>query len=458
VTSLEMLVGAVALLVLVLLIARPMVGIVAFAFAYPLYLVGPRLPVPGMNIETTLVGVAMALTLLRFGLRIPPPRYSLPVICLMLVLLASWLIGGTSLPRFAPDVGLWDLFRAVKSLLFTSLLFFVGYWWFQDRTDRTRLLEAISFGTGIFALTGIADFAIGFSQSARFASRAASFFQNPNMLADFLAAFSLVALYLIRQPEVTRTRRGLHLCVWGASMVAIVLTLSRSGWLGVLAGHGVWFLYVNRQLFAVGFVTVVLAATIAFPLLPAIVQERVERTTSGGVLITSMSELGALEGSAAFRILMYRIGLEMLWDSPLWGHGLHSVSVLSPHYGAKYGIRKRKAPHSLPLKLAAEAGLLGIGVYAWICLTTLMLGRALWRERDHDYTLGALLLASGATILTTNLFQTTFLTSHAESAYFWLLFGACARRYMVGDVDDDEFEELAEHPLPVANRLSHAGI
>jgi O-antigen ligase len=322
VTSLEMLVGAVALLVLVLLIARPMVGIVAFAFAYPLYLVGPRLPVPGMNIETTLVGVAMALTLLRFGLRIPPPRYSLPVICLMLVLLASWLIGGTSLPRFAPDVGLWDLFRAVKSLLFTSLLFFVGYWWFQDRTDRTRLLEAISFGTGIFALTGIADFAIGFSQSARFASRAASFFQNPNMLADFLAAFSLVALYLIRQPEVTRTRRGLHLCVWGASMVAIVLTLSRSGWLGVLAGHGVWFLYVNRQLFAVGFVTVVLAATIAFPLLPAIVQERVERTTSGGVLITSMSELGALEGSAAFRILMYRIGLEMLWDSPLWGHGL----------------------------------------------------------------------------------------------------------------------------------------
>ena len=38
----------------------------------------------------------------------------------------------------------------------------------------------------------------------------------------------------------------------------------------------------------------------------------------------------------------------------------------------------------------------------------------------------ALLLASGATILTTNLFQTTFFHSHAESAYFWLLFGLVA--------------------------------
>jgi O-antigen ligase len=430
VTALEMVAGAGTFVVLVLLIARPMTGMVALALAYPLILVAPRLPVPGMNVETTLVGVALALTLLRFGLRIPPPRYSLPVITLMLVLLASWLIGGTSLPQHAPDVGLWDLFRIVKSLLFTSLLFFVGYWWFQDRTDRTRLLEAISFGTGIFALTGIADSAFGFTQAARIGGRAAGLFLDPNMLADFLAAFSLACLYLLRQPEVPRFRRGLHLCIWGLSMVAIVLTLSRAGWLGVLAGQ------------------------------PAIVQERVERTTSGSVLITGMAELGTLEGSAAFRILMYRIGLDMLWDSPLWGHGLHSVNVLSPHYGAKYGIHKRKAPHSLPLKLAAESGLFGIGVYLWIVLTTLILGRALWRERDHDYALGALLLASGATILTANLFQTTFFHSHAESAYFWLLYGTCARRYMVGDVDDedDEFEEFDEQPAQVTGHLPPAGL
>ena len=81
-TPLEMAAGSVALLVLVLLLARPVTGIVALALVYPLILVAPRLPVPGMNVETTLVGVALALTLLRFGLRIPPPRYSLPVISL----------------------------------------------------------------------------------------------------------------------------------------------------------------------------------------------------------------------------------------------------------------------------------------------------------------------------------------------------------------------------------------
>jgi O-antigen ligase len=433
-----MLAAAGASVVLVLLIVRPMTGMLALALFYPLYLVAPRLPVPGLNVETALVGFAMALTLIRFGMRIPPARFSLPVISLVLVLVGSWLIGSATIPKLARDVTTWDLFRVVKSLLFTSFLFFIGYWWFPDRGDRTRLLEAISFGVGIGASAGIADYMIGFTWAGSY-GRAAGLFTDPNAMADLLAAFSLVSLYLLRQPEVPRSRRGAHFCVWVVSMVAIVLSLSRAGWLGVLAGHAVWFFYINRRYLALGFASVVLAATIAFPLLPTIVQQRVESTRAEGrtTVVSAARGTGSFQGSAAFRIVMYRIGLEMLWDSPLWGHGLNSIKFLSPKYGAKYGMVARKSPHSLPLKLAGEAGLIGLGVYFWLCLTTLGLGRALWRERDHDYALGALLLAAGAAILASNLFQTTFFTSHPESAFFWLLYGACARRYMIGDVGDE---------------------
>jgi O-antigen ligase len=358
------------------------------------------------------------------------------------VLLASWLIGSASLSRFGPELGVWELFRVVKSLLFSSLLFFVGYWWFQDRTDRTRLLEAMSFGVGILAVAGIADYVFGFTFSAVISGRATGFSGNPNMLGGLLAAFSLVSLYLLRQPEVPNVRRRLHLCVWAVAILTIVLTLSRASWVGVMAGHAVWFLYVNRRILAVGFAVMVLAATVAFPLVPTIIQERVEGTTTKGgpTEVRVIRGAGPFKGSAAFRIAMYRIGAEMLWDSPLWGHGLGSIKVLSPEYGAKYGILRGKSPHSLPLKLAAESGFIGLGVYFWIAFTTLMLGRALWRERDHDYAIGALLLAAGAAILASNLFQTSFFHSHIESAYFWLLYGACARRYMIGDVGEEPAE------------------
>jgi O-antigen ligase len=116
------------------------------------------------------------------------------------------------------------------------------------------------------------------------------------------------------------------------------------------------------------------------------------------------------------------------------------VRLLTPQYGAKYGLIRRKSPHSLPLKLGAETGLIGLSVFFWLTLTAALLSMGLWRERDGDHELGALLLAVGVCIGASNIFHTGFLLNHTLSAYFWLLYGTCARRYMVGDVEGEEDE------------------
>src|SRR5580765_4493131 len=69
-----------ALIALVLLFWRPAIGLVFLVAIFPIDPFSPRLPVPGMNTETILLGVAMAMTVLRFGPRLPPLRYSAPVV------------------------------------------------------------------------------------------------------------------------------------------------------------------------------------------------------------------------------------------------------------------------------------------------------------------------------------------------------------------------------------------
>jgi O-antigen ligase len=248
---------------------------------------------------------------------------------------------------------------------------------------------------------------------------------------------------------VPRYRRLIHLGCYGLSIVAIVLTLSRGGWAALVAGHAVWFFYMNRQILALGIAALVLAGTVAFPLLPENVRDRLERVTTEGPVDLSRQArgVGKIQGSAAFRIVMHWIALEMLWDSPLWGHGVHSFVMLSPHYGAKYGMGKPKTSHSLFVKLAGETGLIGLSILFWICIRVRRLGRALWREYDDDHVIGVLLLAVGATIITFSLAGDGFLTTHIVSGFFWLLYGTCVRRFIVGDEIAEEDDFLEEHAV-----------
>jgi O-antigen ligase len=415
-----------------LLFWRPVAGLVLLAAIYPIDPFSPRLPVPGMNTETILLGIAFAVTVLRFGARVPPLRYSGPVLAFILVTLMAFLLAIPWALRLSVggDTVIWLVFKFWKSITFTALLFFTTYWWFALPNDRQRMLEAMSVGVGICCVGWVADYVLTITPIAA-DGRPAGLQGDPNDMAAAIGSMMFVPLYLaLRGFELSRFRRLLHLGVYGLSFLAVVLSLSRGNWVALIVAHAVFLLLMSRTLFLAAIASVAVIVTVGYPLLPQVVRDRIEVTTSADRVLYQVPLAVGLEGSAATRVVFARIGADMLLRSPIWGNGLNAFYFRTPEFGAKYGMLNFKDPHNLVVKFAAESGLIGVAALAWLIWAVFRCGRRLWRADSREFRLGAVLLAAATYVLVANLSTDSFISTKQVSGYFWILYALCARAYV----------------------------
>jgi O-antigen ligase len=441
VTLLEIVATGGFALVLALLFVRPQLGIVALIAFYPLVELVPRMPLPGMNAETALFVGAGAVTLMRFGPRLPPLRYSAPFVVFVMVMLMSWGIGAVQAVAIDP----WELFKIWKSATFPCLFFLFAYWWIVDERSRRHALEAITWSVGVVAITGLVDSVAPFSASG-LQGRAAGVLDEPNNMGGLLAAFSLVALPLIGSRELGWLRRAAYLAVYLLALAVTVLTLSRGAWLGMLAGHAVVLILARPAWLLAGLLAGAILLPSSYPFFPERVRERIEETFEPQRRVFR----GGAErfGSGAERIVFYQIGYEMFLESPIWGQGMESFLVRSKDYGARYGLLSHRAPHSLVVKLASETGLIGLSMLAWLGLAVGAVGFSLWRGRPEARRLGLTLLAVTGSIAASNLVHDTFTGHHVFGGLFWMLFGSAARLHF-----DSRRGEIAVGEPPEPARL-----
>jgi len=429
-----------AALALGLLFWRPLAGLVVIAAIYPMDPFSPRLPVPGLNTETALLGVAFAITVLRFGARVPPLRFSGPVVAFIAVMGMAFLLALPWAVRFhVEDVSaVWAIFKFWKSVTFSALLFFTTYWWFARPDDRQRMLEALSVGIFISCIAGLLDYALGLTATGA-SGRASGLHGDPNAMAEAVGSMMFVPLYLATRVQgLSSLRRLFHGGVYGLSFLAVVLSLSRGNWVALVVAHAVYLLLVSRPLFFAGAATALLLATVAFPLLPKVVRERIEVTAVSGTTVYQVPYAVGLESSAATRVVFAKIGADMFAHSPLWGNGLNAFYFRTPEFGAKYGFLDMKDPHSLVVKLAAESGAIGLAVLAWVVWAVFRCGRRLWRSDSREFHLGAVLLASGTHVLVASLSTDSFLYAKQISAYFWILYALSVRAYVERRSSEEE--------------------
>ena len=414
-----------ALLILVLLVARPRLGIAALAVFYPFNQFVPTTPLPGVNSETILFAVAIGMTLMRFGGRFPPLRVSGPIFAYLLILIGSWAITLTWYGNVVPGHSNWTGLKLAKNLALATVYFYLAFSWFPTVRDRRFLLEALSMALMLVALVGVADFVLGLTDWGQ-TGRATGVLRDPNVHAALLGFLALVPLYLLHEGDLPIPRRMLHLGSYGVAMLALVLTLSRGGWLAALFGHAVWFLLVNRRLLLIGGLALVFCATLAYPLLPGLVRNRVEETFQTGGTIYGTSLAQGFEASAGLRVAMWQIGWDMFQTSPIWGHGLKSFFLRTPRYGASYGVLTHKDPHNLIVRVAAETGLLGLAVFSWLVMVICATAYSVWRSGPENRLLGALVLAATAQFAMANMFATVAY-QNLVSVYFWILLGMITR-------------------------------
>jgi O-antigen ligase len=193
-------------------------------------------------------------------------------------------------------------------------------------------------------------------------------FENPNFLAYHLVVSTPLALALRDALPRARAARALLLLIVGIYAVAILLTGSRGGAVGLAA---VLLFWLARSLahgrFAVGAALAIAVGVLMAPTSPLARDE------------TTKNLSGQVDASAQGRIDAWRTALRMAEANPILGVGAGAFVVGYDHY-APGDAGPARAPHNSFAMIAAELGLPALAIFAAALLGAFRaLGRAALR-------------------------------------------------------------------------------
>jgi len=296
---------------------------------------------------------------------------------LALVLLVGWAglsfvsFTNTALPEMmtTPPARLRDIAMAeLLRLVGGAILFFAAMYRCSSR-ERLNSLLLLLLGGGVLAsVSGL----LSYSTSASNVATAA--FGNSQLLASFLVLLLPVAVVFAQQGAMN-ARRIFALTAAVMVIGTLFLTQNRSAWIGaavglvvvaLLAVKTVGFREVRTQKHL--FVAPALAALVAIGAFFAL-------SNTGEVVGARAQTLTAAQadGSFQWRMGMWDTARKMIADKPLTGRGIGSFPMVAGYYSnhqapsvhqvKTVGADLASVPHNEYLQIAAELGLVGLGLY-----------------------------------------------------------------------------------------------
>ena len=345
--------GIVALAVVVLVMRDTRYGLYVMLLALPLDLAGRILTDP---VTLTVYHVTLLLALLSWAVRVarlgPDPSAELTLVhlgALLLIAASVWSLP-FSLDRSATLV-------AIVRLTFLVAFFMVFTRHMRDERTMDRVLGLVVGTAAASAVLAVAQYFIPGLRIGQVATlgvgsavivRPSAFFTDPNYLAALLSV-AIVAAFARAAHARTITRAAPWLIGAAVSSTGLVVTLSRTGWVGVGVGLVVALAFAparRRSRLLLGLLGAVVAVAALSP----------EWATSRLDSITNPTA----DGSTATRWLMYGSTIEMIEDYWLFGTGLDAYDEAYPAYRKPGAMRDIFKPHQLPLALPAEMGILGL--------------------------------------------------------------------------------------------------
>ena len=210
------------------------------------------------------------------------------------------------------------------------------------------------------------------------APRVAGPIGEPNSFAQMM----VVVVPLALERLVNERRRVVRLAAAGAAVACgttTILTFSRGALLSLVVVLG---LFVVRHPPRIRHVVITGALLLALvPLLPS---AYTARATSVMEVLPGSGRPSGDEVIQARSTLM-TIAVDMVRDHPLLGVGLGNYVVNFPEYNRRHGLPPYlgMAPHNLYLEIAAETGLVGLGLWSLIVLSAFR-GLTTAKRRSDD--------------------------------------------------------------------------
>jgi O-antigen ligase len=268
------------------------------------------------------------------------------------VSLHGWLVFGLYLSmRETPRA--WRFF-AIGSLAALLLQVIIGIWQFSAQATAFSMDLGLDW-PGELLPSMIGASVVQLADGTRWL-RAYGTFPHPNLLGGWTLALLASALTLILLPSKWRIPA---LVLFASGLVLLVLTFSRSAWLGLAAIGAVLLFHWNRLdrksltiLLAAGLLCLVL---LFFPL----------RQVFATRLVDNQVQTEQVSGFT--RLWLVQRSWEIIQKQPVLGVGVGSYTLaLSQHVAAFYDI---EPVHNIPLLIWSELGLGGVVVLTGLLVT-----------------------------------------------------------------------------------------
>ena len=307
--------------------------------------------------------------------------------------------------------GTYARYDGLLTLLTYAALFWLAIQTLDGPEDARTLLRIFLAGAYTVALVAIVmDITSG--PALGVAAHAWGTLGHWNVLGAFLALAWPLALW-----EVAAARSGSArvLAINAAAVIGLglVLTFSRSAWLGALvgttaflAGIRVWSL---RRL-----VLAVAVAVLASGLLIA------GLAVAGGsqleLAVADRAQTMLHPGEWGPRLLIWHESLKVIASRPILGYGPDTFGLVFPRFNSLYYSELIDKAHAETLQIAATQGVVGLAAYLWLLAAMAM---AFWRGRRTPgaYAVLGAVLAYEATL------QVNF-TALGAALPFWVVAAA----------------------------------
>jgi O-antigen ligase len=306
-------------------------------------------------------------------------------------------------------------------VLFLYLGFiFVAPTLIENRRDIERIVGALLAVAVILAMIAVAQRILGvwnwrtvLVQSDEYSYRSNATFGDPNNLARYLAITLSLAAALVLSTGPRRQTLYLAIPALAFGSIALIATASRSGWLVFLL---------------CAFITVMAAPIARYTKLRLCVAAAVGLAALLGLLlgqggadaerVRSLAQGVQVIGQREFLI---RAGWEMFKDSPLigMGSGNYQPSLVTSYLYLLPTWARTTLSHTSIISLMAELGIVGLSVFAFVCVRVAITTVGVYRHGSGPYMR---MIAGwlGAALLTIVL-QSQSEGRLLDEPYLWLL-------------------------------------
>ena len=221
--------------------------------------------------------------------------------------------------------------------------------------------------------------------------------------------------------DKNKFRKGVALLSLVLSLSAVILTFSRGAFVALLIMGLLLIIYFRLNITRILFI---LLMTVFF--LQFVPENYAARMGTLSFLVPGSGTDPRTEVSYRGRISEVLVGLQMFLDNPVLGVGYNNYNINYLDYSRRLGIDPRfeyRSAHSLYVEVAAETGILGLLVYAFIIYSIMSKNLQSWRRlKRHNEkelsTMVAVFIIGFIGYLSAAMF-----IHDAYPRYFWLLVG-----------------------------------